>query len=196
MIRTSGETYYNPDEAAKLLRAANPDLAHAESNALAWRYGFEYLERAIRKQLDFAFETTLGGSSIADRLAMAAQSGIHVRIWYVGLASPALHIARVKARVSKGGHDIPEAKIRERYDASSQNLVRLLPYLAELKVFDNSADNDPGTGLAPCPRLLLHIVGTKVEFCCDSNSTPEWAAQIISSALGRAQQASAKFGVF
>jgi len=51
-------------------------------------------------------------------LAAALSAGIEVRIWHVGLASAELHIARVRARVAKGGHDIPEALIRDRYDRS------------------------------------------------------------------------------
>ena len=59
--------------------------------------------------------------------ASGLRHGIEVRIWYVGLSSPELHVARVRARVAKGGHDIPEARIRERYDAGRLNLIRLLP---------------------------------------------------------------------
>jgi predicted ABC-type ATPase len=69
-----------------------------------------------------------------------------VRVWYVGLSSPELHIARVRARVAKGGHDIPEPRIRERYDASRLNLIRLLPRLSELWVYDNSVEADPDAG--------------------------------------------------
>jgi predicted ABC-type ATPase len=37
--------------------------------------------------------------------------GIAVRIWYVGLTNAELHIARVQARVKRGGHDTPEEKL-------------------------------------------------------------------------------------
>ena len=35
-----------------------------------------------------------------------------MRIWFVGLSSPELHMARVRSRVARGGHDIPEEKLR------------------------------------------------------------------------------------
>ena len=134
MIRAAGTDYFNPDEAARALIAANPGLEQVKANAVAWRQGKRLLERAISERLDFAFETTLGGGTMAGLLADAAAAGFEVRIWYVGLASPEAHLARVRQRVAGGGHDIPEADIRRRWRHSRQNLVRLLPTLTELRV--------------------------------------------------------------
>ncbi len=121
MFRESGAEYFNPDEAALQFRSANPEMTQGEANSAAWLQGKRLLERAISERLDFAFETTLGGRTIADLLEHALSKKIEVRIWYVGLASPELHIARVRSRVAAGGHDIPEAKIRERYDTAAQS---------------------------------------------------------------------------
>ena len=142
-IRASGADYFNPDEAARKLIAANPGLDQTKANAAAWHQGRRLLERAIRERKDFAFETTLGGSTMPRLLTEAASEGFEVRIWYVGLASPDLHIERVRNRVRAGGHDIPESSIRRRWRHSRLNLVQLLPYLSELRVYDNSADADP-----------------------------------------------------
>ncbi|MGH8574211.1 MAG: hypothetical protein ACREX8_16790 [Gammaproteobacteria bacterium] len=68
----------------------------------------------MASRLDFAFETTLGANTIPRLLAEAASQGIEVHVWYAGLSSPELHIERVRSRVRKGGHDIPEADIRRR----------------------------------------------------------------------------------
>src|SRR6185295_17343156 len=153
MIRASGADYFNPDEAARELIAANPGLDQVKANGVAWQQGRRLLERAIRERLDFAFETTLGGTTIAQRLAVAARAGIEVHVWHAGLTSPELHIARVRARVRRGGHDIPEADIRRRYRHSRVNLVELLPLLTSVRVYDNSAEADPAAGVAPTPLL-------------------------------------------
>src|SRR5687767_15084451 len=113
MIRESGAEYFNPDEAARRIRAELPELDQTEANSRAWREGIHLLERAIAERKTYAFETTLGGKSVRRLLRGAADAGLELRIGYVGLSSPELHIARVRARVEKGGHDIPEAKIRE-----------------------------------------------------------------------------------
>jgi hypothetical protein len=77
-----------------------------------------------------------------------------VRIFYVGLGSVEQHIERVRRRVARGGHDIPEERIRVRYDNSRKNLVKLLPYLAELVAFDNTTEADPTAGQKPQPRKI------------------------------------------
>jgi predicted ABC-type ATPase len=175
--------YFNPDEAARRILAANPGISQPQANGAAWHEGRRLLERAIAERLDFAFETTLGGRMITDLLERAASQGIEVRIWYVGLSSPELHIARVRARVGKGGHDIPEARIRERYDASRLNLIRLLPSLGELWVYDNSKEADPDAGVAPEPKLVLHLRRGAIVGSCDLRLTPEWAKAIVAAAL-------------
>jgi len=183
MLRQQGGEYFNPDEAARRIRSANPGIAQVEANAAAWQQGRRLLERAIAERLDFAFETTLGGNTIAALLAKALVSGIEVRVWYVGLRSPELHIARVRARVARGGHDIPEATIRDRYDRGRLNLIRLMPRLTELRVYDNSEEADPHTGAAPEPMLVLHVVRGRVVGSCDLTRTPEWAKPIVAAAV-------------
>ncbi len=132
---------------------------------------------------DFAFETTLGGRTIADLLERALRAGLEVRLWYVGLTSADLHIARVRARVARGGHDIADDRIRERYDRSRLNLVRLLPTLTELRLYDNSRDADPHTGRLPQPQLVLHMVRGKVARICALRHAPAWTKPILAAAL-------------
>lgn len=185
MIRAAGADYYNPDEAARRIQDANPGTSITDANSAAWLEGKRLLERAIADHGNFAFETTLGGATITKLLADAVAAGIDVHVWYVALASPELHLARVRARVSRGGHDIAERHIRRRYDASRENLITLLPGLASLRVYDNSVEAQPSAGDPPQPRLLLHMEnGTIVEHC-DLSTVPEWAKPIVLTALRR-----------
>jgi predicted ABC-type ATPase len=181
-IRTGGGDYYNPDEFTRSLLRQNPGLDPAAANSLAWTRGKELLEHAIAVRDDFVFETTLGANTIPRLLADAATDGMAVKIFFVGLASVEHHLRRVAARVANGGHDIPEAKIRERWEKSRLNLVRLLPHLAELMVWDNSAEANLVTG-APAPVLLLHVVDGKITAPKDLSATPEWAKPIVAAAL-------------
>jgi len=183
MFRAQGAEYFNPDEAASHSLSADPGMARAEANSAAWRQGKRLLERAIAERLSFAFETTLGGHTITALLDSALSAGIEVRIWYVGLASVELHIARVRARVAKGGHDIPEARIRERYDRSRLNLIQLMPKLSELRVYDNSEEADPDAGVAPEPDLLVHMARGKIVSSCNFAVTPQWAKPILATAI-------------
>lgn len=182
-IRARGADYFNPDEAARRIRAANPGIDPVEANSRAWLQGKRLLEKAISTRLNFAFETTLGGNTIPALLEQASDRGIAVRVWYVGLEGPDLHIERVRARVTAGGHDIPEAKIRERYDQSRRNLIRLLPKLTELAVFDNSVRGDPGTGDTPRPLLVLSMVNGRIMATCPVPEVPGWAKPLFVAAL-------------
>ena len=101
----------------------------------------------------------------------------------MGLDSVERHIARVRSRVAHGGHDIPEGKIRERYTQSRLNLIRLLPRLTELLLYDNSEEADPRTGMAPEPELVLRLVQGKVRETCELTRVPEWAKPILAAAL-------------
>ncbi len=188
-LRRSGGAYFNPDEIASAMRVADPSLDAATANGRAWAVGRRFLEEAVRDRRDFAFETTLGGSTITGLLVAAARRGFEVRIWYAGLATPELHVARVAARVRRGGHDIPEETIRRRYDRSRRNLITLLPYATELRVHDNSAESDPATGHAPRPTLVLHVRRSMIVAPRDLTSTPAWARPIVAAARNLARSA-------
>jgi len=181
-LRQAGGDYYNPDEAARRLRVADPELSRREANIRAWHIGRHFLERAIEQRFRFAFETTLGGRTITGLLCKAANVGLPVRVWYVSLDSVERHLERVRARVARGGHPIPEERIRERYDASRENLVRLLPHLTELKLYDNSRERDPAEGIAPEPLLILHLEEGRVLDMCPMPDVPGWARPIVQRA--------------
>jgi predicted ABC-type ATPase len=183
MFVRHGAEYFNPDEAARLIQSANPGITESQASSAAWHEGRRLLERAIADRRSFAFETTLGGHTITALLDRVLTEGIEVRIWYVGLASPELHIARVRARVARGGHDIPEDRIRERYNRSRLNLIHLLPNLTELRVYDNSREADPFRGITPKPAFLLHVAHGAARSWCDLALAPAWAKPILAAAL-------------
>lgn len=182
-LRRNSSNYFNPDEEARFILTADPTISQAEANSTAWTQGVENLRHAISDRTDFAFETTLGGNTIPNLLKQAADKGIEVHIWFAGLSSPELHIERVRVRVKKGGHDIPEADIRRRYENSRKNLIALLPHLTALRVYDNSAEADPSKGKEPRPVLLLRIDRRKVRSFCPVEKAPAWAKPIIAAAL-------------
>ena len=94
-IRAAGGNYFNPDEAARELMAANPGLGQTDANAAAWQQGQKLLERADPSTTRFHIrQTTLGGATMARLMAEAASRGIEVYVFDVGLASADAHIER------------------------------------------------------------------------------------------------------
>jgi predicted ABC-type ATPase len=182
MMLQAGADYFNPDLEARI-QSEQIGISREEANSIAWRRGRDLLQRVIRERKTFAFETTLGGKTITSSLQEALSAGLEVRIWYVCLATPELHIERVRSRVAQGGHTIPEDRIRARFDRSRKNLVRLLPKVTELRIFDNSIEADPRSGKKPRPKLILHLRKGLIVSVCDPTETPEWAKPIVAAAM-------------
>ena len=185
MLVEYGLTWFNPDSFAREL-TAQFNMTPAEANSRAWETGRAQLEAAIAGGKNYAFETTLGGRTIPGMLASATLNH-DVAMLFCGLSSIEQHIERVRLRVANQGHAIPENKIRERWVKSRANLIKLLPSLSRLLVFDNSVDAAPGQDI-PDPVLVLEVVGAQVMFpdqddATALSATPEWARPIVQAAL-------------
>ena len=114
-------------------------------------------------------------------------------LWFCGLSSPELHIARVRARVAAGGHPIPEEKIRERYPSAQLNFIKLMGQVAYLKVYDNSIEA-AADGTVPDPLLVLEMEGRQVVYpeagdLKGLQRAPEWSRAILEAALRLHQRA-------
>lgn len=186
LLADVGLTWFNPDTMARALRA-DFGLEPSEANSRAWQYGHDKLVAAIKNGTNYAFETTLGGVTMTQLIAQAAETH-NVIMMFCGLDSAERHMDRVSARVKSGGHDIPGAKILERWHTSRANLIALLPLLKQLQVFDNSAEAAVGDDI-PEPVLVLEMRDGEVIWPQADNiealwRTPQWAKAIVEAALG------------
>lgn len=185
VLREAGLDWFNPDTFARRLRQQST-LTQAQANGQAWQEGVARLNDALLRGGNHAFETTLGGTSITTLLHQAARSH-DVLVWFCGLASPELHIARVQARVQAGGHPIDEADIRRRWPLAQQNLIGLMPVLAGLQVYDNSKDVLQGAAV-PDPHLVLQMAEGVLQWpaaddLAQLQATPAWAQPVMEAAL-------------
>ena len=181
VLREAGMAWFNPDDWSRALQAAGRPREVADAEA--WAEGQRRLKAAITAGTSFAFETTLGGRSVTATLIEAGRSH-DVLIWYVGLDSVAQHLERVALRVRHGGHDIPAAKIRERWLGSMANLVRLVPHAAGIQVFDNLTAVPEGEPLRP-PRLVAAIEDGRLRWPPPDalDRVPRWAVPVVEAAL-------------
>lgn len=181
MLAEDGATWFNPDAFTRQLVERGWPLD--EANATAWQEGTRRLRAAMADDVDYAFETTLGANTIP-ALLREASARHEVSIWFCGLENVELHLQRVAERVANGGHDIPEGKIRQRFDSSRMNLVELLPHLTALHVYDNSRPADADGQVEP----LLVLEVERGQILCpatqeDFAQVPEWAKPIVWAAL-------------
>ena len=98
----------------------------------------ERLHALAEQNVNFAFETTLAGRTQANWLKMLRVGGYHTKLFYLWLASADLAVARVAERVRLGGHNVPEATIRQRYRRSVRNLFHLyMPIVSNWQILDS-----------------------------------------------------------
>ena len=184
-LTRAGLDWFNPDAFARELMATT-GCEQTPANAAAWTEGMRRLDAAIAQGQNFAFETTLGGRSVPARL-LAASRTHDVLVWFCGLDSPERHLERVRQRVAAGGHDIPETKIRARWHSAIANLIALLPHLAEVRLFDNSASVAPGEPVPdPVPMGVIQkgrLVWPVADDAAQLARTPDWAKPVLEAGL-------------
>lgn len=183
LLNEAGLAWFNPDTFAReLVRQFGYD--QSDANIAAWTEGVRRLDEAIALGRTYAFETTLGGRTIVKKLIAAAATH-DVLVWFCGLRDAEQHIARVRLRVARGGHDIPEERIRQRCRTSLQNLLGLMPHLSLLSVYDNSVDAAIGAPV-PDPRLVLRMEAGRRVFPAtieQARQTPDWAKPLVEAAF-------------
>ena len=97
-----------------------------------------WLEASIRAHQTVGVETVLSTDKYRRLVVAAKERQFEFRLIFVMVQSPELSIQRVRLRVSKGGHDVPEAKIVERWSKSLMQLPWFLQQANQAAIFDNS----------------------------------------------------------
>src|SRR5207244_4258954 len=85
------------------------------------------------------FETTLSGLMYARVIPKWRTLGYRVKLIYLSLPTPEMAVERVAYRVAQGGHFIPEAVIRRRFDGGWNNFNSKYKLLVNAwSLYDNS----------------------------------------------------------
>ena len=127
--------FVNSDEFAKGLSPFDPSKAAIQAS----KYMLLKINYLLKRQADFAIETTLATRTLYKTLKKAQAAGYTVTLLYFWLNSPDLAISRVKARVESGGHNIPEEPIIRRYHTGIYYFFNLYAPICERWILaDNS----------------------------------------------------------
>lgn len=92
---------------------------------------------SLENGLDFTQETTLSGSKTLKTIKKARALGYDIRLYYIGVSSVEESILRIRNRVSKGGHDIPEETVNRRFFSRFEDLLKVLRYCDKAEFYDN-----------------------------------------------------------
>jgi predicted ABC-type ATPase len=125
----------------------NADLIAADQGLdeiAAGRLMLRRLDDLATARKDFAFETTLSSASLQSRIRALQDHGYVFHLVYIWIPSADMAVQRVAARVRAGGHSIPEAVIRRRYERSLHNFFnRYMPMADAWTMLDNSHHGEP-----------------------------------------------------
>ena len=121
--------YVNADEIKRYRRCSDLDAAKEAE---------KIRESLLSSLKDFAFESVLSTERNLVLLEKAKMAGFNIESVFVLTVDVELNVKRVKARVLTGGHDVPEEKIRSRFNKSLKNLKKLVKICDKCIVVDNT----------------------------------------------------------
>lgn len=110
------------------------ELPIDEPVSLQFAAGEEFLKRAqaqLAAEKDFIVETTLSGRTWKNYLRHARTRGFEITIFFIYLDSADTCVARVRERVRRGGHDVPDDDIRRRFSRSLVNFWKIYRQMAD-----------------------------------------------------------------
>ena len=161
-----GIKFVNADLIAKDLDSENPEGLSYHAATLAAKIR----EDLISQGVSFCFETVFSHESKIDFLAQAKANGYTVILIYIHLFDSSLNEARVKQRISEGGHSVPIEKIHSRIPRTLKLIKTALSIVDEARILDNSSKDNP---------FQQVIVMKSGHYETKSDSSPEWARDLI-----------------
>jgi len=126
LLPSEGVVYVNPDDIARELCPDDLYSVRIEAGKEAIRR----VDALLNAGQSFAIESTLSGYAYVRTLEHARALGYDTTIAYVFVDSVDVCLARIAARVKRGGHDIPPADVQRRYARSKSNFINIYAKLA------------------------------------------------------------------
>ena len=142
--------FVNADEIARGLSPFNPESVAIEAGRLMLKRINELLQRNV----SFSIETTLSTRSYFRLVEKAHSQGYDVTLLYFWLKSPQQAIERVAERVAKGGHNIPNDTIIQRYWEGLDNLFNIYMPIVDTWILVNNGET---------PRIIVATGGRDQE---------------------------------
>lgn len=131
----SCRNFINADLIAQGMAPFSPEAAAFRAGRLV----LKEIELYVSKHADFGFETTLSGRSYLNLIRDLKSNSYQVHLFFLWLPNVELALSRIKDRVSRGGHDVPEADVRRRFERSIRNFMHYYrPFADSWLLFDGS----------------------------------------------------------
>ena len=130
--------FVNADLIAAGLSPYAPDQVAFE----AGRIMLKRLRDLFERRQDFSFETTLTGFGYTHLLREMKEAGYRIRLDYLWIPNLDITRSRVKQRVKKGGHDIPDEVQQRRFGKGVRFLLEhYRPLVHYWRIYDNTGQD-------------------------------------------------------
>lgn len=129
----------NPDLLTARIRDAER-LSTEAANLAAVQRIEHWLDASIDTHQTIGVETVLSSDKYRRVVAHAKQRLFEVRLIYVYLATAEQQMDRIALRVVKGGHPVPEDKVRARRQRSFDQLPWFFAAADYVRIYDNSGN--------------------------------------------------------
>jgi predicted ABC-type ATPase len=167
-LELPGYAYVNADEIAKSRWPDDPGTHAYEAAQVA----AETRAHLIAAGRSFIAETVFSHPSKLDLIRSAQTAGYQV-VLHLMLVPEELAVRRVAYRVKAGGHDVPERKIRERYERLWPLAAHAVSLADRAVMYDNSRLTGP-------VKIADFYEGLRI----GAAGRPDWAPAPIVSLLG------------
>jgi predicted ABC-type ATPase len=157
--------FVNADEIARQRWPADPAVHAYEAAQIA----ADTRAKLIELRRAFIAETVFSHPSKLE-LIDSAHAASYTVILHVLLIPEELAVQRVRHRVKAGGHDVPEDKIRQRYQRLWPLVATAITRCDSATVFDNSARKGP--------RIVAQMSAGQL---VGAPMWPAWAPQVLTS---------------
>ncbi|MBX7171363.1 MAG: zeta toxin family protein [Pyrinomonadaceae bacterium] len=122
LLENEDYIFLNADEIAKETNS---------SKISAGKIFFERLNKAINKEKALLIESTLSGRYLIRFIEVLREKNYEVVIIFLFADSPEILIERIKIRVQKGGHFVPNEDVKRRFKRGKANFWTIYKNLAD-----------------------------------------------------------------
>ena len=120
------------------------EITKGKGRASAIASGKEYfkrIEKYRKAEKNIILESTLAGLFLEKLIVNFKREKYNVKILFIVLNSTEVCIERIKHRVSRGGHHVPDADVRRRFERGKRNFWNRYKKMAESWMLYNNTES-------------------------------------------------------
>ncbi|MDR3001834.1 MAG: zeta toxin family protein [Fibromonadaceae bacterium] len=136
LAETENLDFLNADDIARSINPQDVSKAYMQ----AGREFFRKMNELLAARKSIVMETTLSGKYHNRLIEKFKRNGYEIKLYFVFLDNPQICIQRIKNRVLKGGHNVPDDDVIRRFFRSKQNFMVLRKIVSCWELYYNGGN--------------------------------------------------------